>query len=677
VSQREQALARGRASAASREAQQEQGAGIRLAPIGLIGAPTAVFTAAELDPALSEYARGRSGQRRLDAQRASANELLPGLDQSFLRVPSEVGNLSLGVPDRLPTYAELGRVKDGDQLLEIDWDKASKTAQWRGVYDETAPSTTLEWAENIPKYGPDLGATRFAGDYRLPADSALAYTVVPNANSARFKDALLPAVVDQVYRRDAHRFLDADPSDFVDGADRSLIPYSYNFPPPAENVKPVPKDALPGISGSERVGLLEQMAPGQTGNKNVSGYLWGTAGEYPRYEYARSRTRNLGDSRNPEVVLSEVRTPPELETDYLFTADTHDPYVTYKSTPMSEGGEWSDEIVDPWKEKAIGPSWGLVRADDPAAVAARRSKVDITGDISFRSDLIQGHRAGWSLADAQAMQAHLGLPLSVEKPGGLKADEALEQATEAIRVFQGLGTHGEVIQQFGRPLPRMGLTTNPRQPATLASGPAYADVSPAVTERLKQSFDLSGALGRAGFTPDESGLKAANQAIQTAGNSRLRAQNRGGGFKAGAAGFAADSGMRVLLGQPLDEAVVDNATDLISAENLGGAPTASLERLGPNGEFVDTRSNTVLSPKGEYTNTGIAYRNGKPVIVPRGSVAGEGNVLTQTGQALSQAGKTWNQRVKSVRKAGSKGVQNELKYVMNSLRNLRLPYFGR
>jgi len=131
------------------------------------------------------------------------------------------------------------------------------------------------------------------------------------------------------------------------------------------------------------------------------------------------------------------------------------------------------------------------------------------------------------------------------------------------------------------------------------------------------------------------------------------------------------------MGQPADEAIVDMVSDPISAENFGGAPTAALERLGPAGEFVDTRSNTVLSPKGEYTNTGIAYRNGKPVIVPRGSVAGEGNVVTQLSAALNQAGNTWNQRASNVRKAGSQGVRNQLQYVMNSLRNFRLPYFGR
>jgi hypothetical protein len=55
-----------------------------------------------------------------------------------------------------------------------------------------------------------------------------------------------------------------------------------------------------------------------------------------------------------------------------------------------------------------------------------------------------------------------------------------------------------------------------------------------------------------------------------------------------------------------------------SAEGLGGAPTAAIERRGPRGEFVDTRSNTVLTPTGRYTNTGIA-------IVSQPSVQAYGN----------------------------------------------------
>jgi len=106
-----------------------------------------------------------------------------------------------------------------------------------------------------------------------------------------------------------------------------------------------------------------------------------------------------------------------------------------------------------------------------------------------------------------------------------------------------------------------------------------------------------------------------------------------------------DAGINYALGASPQEAVVTAVTDPISAENLGGAPTAAIERLGPRGEFVDTRSNTVLSPQGRYTNTGIAYKGGKPVIVPRGSVAGEGNFATQAQAVLGNAINTSKKRL--------------------------------
>ena len=109
--------------------------------------------------------------------------------------------------------------------------------------------------------------------------------------------------------------------------------------------------------------------------------------------------------------------------------------------------------------------------------------------------------------------------------------------------------------------------------------------------------------------------------------------------------FLLDAGINYALGASPQEAIVTAGTDLISAENLGGAPTAAIERMGPKGEFVDTRSNTILSPKGVYTKTGIAYRNGKPVIVPRGSVAGEGNIITQTQNVLKNAAEVWRKRL--------------------------------
>lgn len=109
--------------------------------------------------------------------------------------------------------------------------------------------------------------------------------------------------------------------------------------------------------------------------------------------------------------------------------------------------------------------------------------------------------------------------------------------------------------------------------------------------------------------------------------------------------FLLDAGINYALGASPQEALVTAISDPISAENLGGAPTAAIERLGPQGQFVDTRSNTVLSPEGRYTNTGIAYKNGKPVVVPRGSVAGEGNILTQAQQVFQNAAATWKKRL--------------------------------
>ena len=115
--------------------------------------------------------------------------------------------------------------------------------------------------------------------------------------------------------------------------------------------------------------------------------------------------------------------------------------------------------------------------------------------------------------------------------------------------------------------------------------------------------------------------------------------------KPATAGFLLDAGINYALGASPQEAIVTAGTDLISAEGLGGAPTAAIERRGPRGEFVDTRSNTVLTPTGRYTNKGIAIKGGKPIIVPRGSVAGEGNLLTQTQDVLRNAAAVWRKRL--------------------------------
>jgi hypothetical protein len=121
--------------------------------------------------------------------------------------------------------------------------------------------------------------------------------------------------------------------------------------------------------------------------------------------------------------------------------------------------------------------------------------------------------------------------------------------------------------------------------------------------------------------------------------------NTGEGFKTGSKGLLLDAGINYALGASPQQAFATAISDPISAESLGGSPTAAIERMGPRGEFVDTRSNTVLSPQGVYTNTGIAYKGGKPIVVPRGSVAGEGNLMTQTQNILQNAGNVWRQRL--------------------------------
>jgi hypothetical protein len=126
---------------------------------------------------------------------------------------------------------------------------------------------------------------------------------------------------------------------------------------------------------------------------------------------------------------------------------------------------------------------------------------------------------------------------------------------------------------------------------------------------------------------------------------RQALMNTGEGLKTGAKGLVLDAGINYALGASPQQAFATAISDPISAESLGGFPTAAIERMGPKGQFVDTRSNTVLSPQGAYTNTGIAYKGGKPIIVPRGSVAGEGNLITQTQNILQNAGNVWRQRL--------------------------------
>jgi hypothetical protein len=127
-----------------------------------------------------------------------------------------------------------------------------------------------------------------------------------------------------------------------------------------------------------------------------------------------------------------------------------------------------------------------------------------------------------------------------------------------------------------------------------------------------------------------------------------------------AGGLLGDAAINFALGESPTSAAASAVIGPIESVN-----TSVLERLGPKGQFVDTRSNTVLN-NGRYTNQGIAYKEGKPVLVQRGSVAGEATVMDQAKSALGYA--------KNVNAARVNRVTNEAKYILNNLLGGKLPY---
>jgi len=281
--------------------------------------------------------------------------------------------------------------------------------------------------------------------------------------------------------------------------------------------KVAPRNKLNQLNAGQRRELLEWLAPGQSSGRNQSGYIWGTLTDSPRYEYGESRTAG-----NPEVVVSEVRTPPELETRYLYTQDARNPFIEYKIPPTENTG-----LTDP---RAVGPSWGARDLPTGGQLAGRRKR-DVSGDISFRGDLIE-KRGGFSLADAQAVQGALGLPVSFTKKGQ-PPHLALQEAVESIRQSQNLASHGEVVEKYARSLPRLGSTTAPRQPATGWESAMELDTNPGITDRFKRSFDVPEALRSAGYESTRTGLKEANRSTQEIARKRINNLSRTVSFAPG------------------------------------------------------------------------------------------------------------------------------------------------
>lgn len=447
---------------------------------------------------------------------------------------------------------------DEARVKGVDWDA---TAQRMG---RLMPKRTVS-ATNVPEFGPDLGG--FTRGWQPDPENMTALTVVPNTNSGRFSQALLPAVIDQVYRKDAYRYQEEPGIE----KKRMEIPAKREIgPEDVRDARPVPRTQLADLSSEQRVALLEKLAPGQISGRNQSGYIWGTTTEMPRYEYAG------GSKGNPEIVISEVRTPPELQTKYLYTAHTHDPWMQLLGDDRASAGDPFDEVFGerkPAQPDVLGPTWGVSNEEiTPGMSLSGRRKRNTAGDISFRQDLIE-RRGGFSLADAQAVQAKLGLPLAAVSEAAapspmtgapsalsrgrlIQADpgDALQNAIDSIAKHEGI-SHGEVVERYARRLPRAGNTTAPRQPAQVRVGAMDLDTSLGITSDLKRAFDLPEALRQAGQEPTTAGIKAVNQAADDFAKNKIQAMRtvKFGAPGAGALMGLADPQAAELLGTALKQ----------------------------------------------------------------------------------------------------------------------------
>lgn len=525
--------------------QERRAQALSAATTGLIAAPLA-FVAGEGIKA-SVPGTPLSESERLRAMQ----QMVPGLDPSFY--------MRDGVVGRLDDYADPGKVW-GARSLQKSLSQRRISSPWnrdpsegvKGVdWEETALNLgdktpdRIATVNNAPSAGPDLGG--FSRGWDGPADgNRVSYTVVPNANSGRFGQRLAPVLVDQVYSKDIAPFQSSDTSEAALEA--------RNQTNSEGRVRPVPRDRLADLSRGERLRLLEQTLPGQLWQENQSGYIWGTQYNYPRYEYGKG-----ADARNPEVVVSEVRTPPELETKYLWTQDARDPFVAYKATPG---------------ERGLGPSWGVseMQSTTQAPIAGRRRR-QTDGDISFRSDLIE-RRGGLSLADAQAVQDKLGIPVTGAF-GEKSPSQALEEAVESIRVKEGFNSHADVIERYARRLPLMGKTTAPRQPASMTQSQFQLDTSVAIPEGMKNRFDIGAALTQAGLEPTVGGLARANRLVNDTTSRRMARYNR-------AVGLAPAAGMALNLADPKAAELLGAAIQETSPTIRSGLAADALRVYGQN-----------------------------------------------------------------------------------------------
>ena len=117
-------------------------------------------------------------------------------------------------------------------------------------------------------------------------------------------------------------------------------------------------------------------------------------------------------------------------------------------------------------------------------------------------------------------------------------------------------------------------------------------------------------------------------------------QSLKGGAKAGVASVGIDAGVNYLMGMDPDQAVVEAVAGPIDESNIGMTPTMGAEmRTLEDGRQVgyDPKLNRLMGEGVE--GQGLAYKDGKPVAVERGSVAGHKSMVDmalETGQQLAE-----------------------------------------
>jgi hypothetical protein len=528
-------------------------------------------------------------------------------------------------------YKTLDAMKDAIPLSSVDWEKTASNLQ--------KPAYPLSFVTKAPEFGSDLGGfRRFAGEKPAGQDVNRFYTVVPDANSQRFGHRLTPRLIDAAYE---HIEPDVVPGEDVDGNMFSRVfkkPYeSYS----TGSVEPVytPPHKLNELSKEQRFALLEKISPKQLSGGASSSIVWGNPAA-PSWGYAEGNVGQGGSTSkgNPSVLVSDVYTPSSLETRYRYTGNPGDTRLSMSRNPYSTYTKSG--------ETKVGPHWGQSdRISNSPGNVANVWVADKVGDVHWRTDLTQA-RGSFSFADAQAVQSHLGIPVTLFDEGSPETGRlgephigaALLRAVESIRSRENLESTNEVVEKYARRVPRTGFTTNERTPATGWQSAFVPDTTPGIPSFFKKRYDLPAAMQAAGYEPTHGSFNLLNQEMKFKGLQDLnRVRNLTTALPAaGALISAVDPQVAATFGEAvsthnpnLRSKLLQDTVRLAGTNMAVGAGFGSLASLGIAGT-------SALSPAvGGALATGLTVAGPSLAVLGTGAAA-DAYLRSATGQGLAR-----------------------------------------